>query len=527
MNADLRVQGAFITHYGPPTGRAFTLIHWTINDEGYHFDAITASPQCPHNQLALLTPDEIAGGMVAPGLLEQRLALLNQRSSLRSSRGDPVEVSDDDEPPDLVLTSDSEPEDVDMASQCDDGSGSDDGDFDVADCGLEVPDLAWLLKCPAPPEQPELSSAAATASLSSSSTKKGPSTTVTAQGHHVCSKPAKCSESGSHHLCPKCNSAHYHSASVLVRHMRSCKGSVTAGKIQCEICHAYFNPKQKSAHNLQFHSSKVEQQAEVVTSLVEDLDSSSPSAPSSAHAVAQGPPPHSHWSLKVLQLNIGQGGIKAHKGKLERLLSVHRPDVVLFQETWLSAKDHLTKFFGYEVAARSDRKVGRSANLVRGGGVLILVRPGLKFDSLDPPLDSDDHTTDACGITLFAAKESFEFLNYYVPPIRRQAADQRQQFFNPHVITVGEHTIVGMDLNGHHGEWDDVAQEDDLGLDVFHWLSDHDYHVANTGLPTRYLNEHGTTPDITVTSATLAPKLGWTPLMMGLWTIALSSMQSL
>ena len=59
----------------------------------------------------------------------------------------------------------------------------------------------------------------------------------------------------------------------------------------------------------------------------------------------------------------------AHVAELEYQLEVHRPHVVLIQETWLCKEEKEVQISGYEVISRKDRK-----DIENRGGILVLQR---------------------------------------------------------------------------------------------------------------------------------------------------------
>ena len=133
--------------------------------------------------------------------------------------------------------------------------------------------------------------------------------------------------------------------------------------------------------------------------------------------------------------------------KLAELESKHA-DVVAIQETkWNAGKTY--KLSDYSCVSQS-RGTARQDGPVKGGGVAIFVRNGLKFHRLThSPIHASDTTTEWCAVSVETNKGDVHIYNLYCPPIcERSRNDDRRDNFNPDALPVGNRTLISITASG-------------------------------------------------------------------------------
>ena len=168
------------------------------------------------------------------------------------------------------------------------------------------------------------------------------------------------------------------------------------------------------------------------------------------------------------------------------------------------------KIKGYAVL-RADRTTGRAADKIKGGGVVTLIRESIQYTINKAPVALNDHTTDCLHTTLHLKKRDVEVVNAYIPPIRAGAEDHRQQCFNANCWPTSKNTIILADVNAHTREWDENAEEDERGRDIWDWMTDSNFAAANDGTATRInpSNGTGTSPDVTLIHSSQVKNITW------------------
>ena len=172
---------------------------------------------------------------------------------------------------------------------------------------------------------------------------------------------------------------------------------------------------------------------------------STPPPPTSTQPTNNSPPhpqrtPHEPQNLRILYWNAG-GLSPSHRAELIAFLSNNQYDIILLQETHLSA----TKKFqipGYSTLQR-DRTFGRQGPVSsRGhntsGGVLTLIHSALAFSPISVcSLSSQDPYSDyICVKVLFSNHSPLQFLNLYSSPIRSTPSDSRTRTFSPDLCSL-------------------------------------------------------------------------------------------
>ena len=136
--------------------------------------------------------------------------------------------------------------------------------------------------------------------------------------------------------------------------------------------------------------------------------------------------------------------IVAHLTELEYHLDVHRPHVVMIQETWLDASVEHIKVRNYRVVSRRDRK--ETANR---GGILTLQRND--FNGMVHIKNSDEEERSWHFLNL--GIETFLFANWYRPGATDhddfvKLYDELSEYFYQ-----CSGILIAGDLNIHHKKW--------------------------------------------------------------------------
>lgn len=178
----------------------------------------------------------------------------------------------------------------------------------------------------------------------------------------------------------------------------------------------------------------------------------------------------------------------AHKrAELSLFLESNSIDIGLLQETFLKEKD---KFYmpGYSVV-RMDRKE-------QGGGLMIVVRHGLKFTMVDEkPLKAFEHMS----IKLNAVNGRMYITNIYIRKYERSLTAGLKS-----LLTKNNNIIMG-DWNANHSSWSRTA-DNQIGKKLFELIPYNEYLIHTSAEPT-YTHSNGTqsTIDFIVSNATTIP----------------------
>ena len=176
---------------------------------------------------------------------------------------------------------------------------------------------------------------------------------------------------------------------------------------------------------------------------------------------------------------------------------------------------------GFQPPVVTRRARGRitGAAVIKGGDVAIYVRAGVHLVPLeDRPLAAADDIlsprrktalspTEACGVRILGARP-LDIWCLYRPPIRKSAADQREDNFDPDRLPSDDATIIVGDFNAHHPLWDSACDTvDATGERVADWLDRAGWTALNSGQPT--LLDRQTAPDVAACSTELARRTTW------------------
>jgi len=140
----------------------------------------------------------------------------------------------------------------------------------------------------------------------------------------------------------------------------------------------------------------------------------------------------------------------AHKAELEYSLSVHRPHIVLIQETWLDASTEQVQISGYVEVSRRDRREGEEGEgTANRGGILTLQRED--FGGLVHICNSK--IDERSWHFLRLGMDTLLLANWYRSPsldhngFESLYAETTQYFFEV------SGTLIMGDLNVHHRKW--------------------------------------------------------------------------
>ena len=208
-------------------------------------------------------------------------------------------------------------------------------------------------------------------------------------------------------------------------------------------------------------------------------------------------------TIHVLQANIQS--VLCNLDELRSRIYQENPDVVLLQEDWLPERFG-SRIWGYDWFHRA-RKMPRSTDEPRGGGVSILVR---RFDDRIaceplPDLISPTDSTEVLAVKLHflnpAGPMEIYVINVYRPQVLN---DNRTQEFDLEnmlapILAADQDASIMLcgDANMHSRLWDSYGKEDKLGKDAAFFLSENNFQVWNTGEPTFITKKARTAPDIT------------------------------
>ena len=202
-------------------------------------------------------------------------------------------------------------------------------------------------------------------------------------------------------FCERCKVARFSDQLWLSQHWKSCKGPGPTATLnmQCPKCYAWVACARMSLHLQRFHEKQ----------LPPELPKPPPPKQPLRYKLRR-------WGrLRVLQINVES--LRAHQTELLNLFAEVNADVVLIQETWLRPNDTLS-IKGWQVAARTDRKVSRQEGKeIRGGDILTLIREGVEFRALEEVPMPRGHGAVAHCVEVFASLAvKLLIANVYIPP---------------------------------------------------------------------------------------------------------------
>lgn len=144
--------------------------------------------------------------------------------------------------------------------------------------------------------------------------------------------------------------------------------------------------------------------------------------------------------FKIIQWNCQS--IKSKRSELEFHSANY--DAILLSETWLDDSIDNFKIKGFDTI-RSDRILGK------GGGVAILIRSNIKYQSLqlDPNINSD---IEKCAVRLTWQGKSLILVSICVSPKIQITSEIFKKFFTQ----FNDNVLVGGDFNAHHPSWGDM-----------------------------------------------------------------------
>ena len=217
-------------------------------------------------------------------------------------------------------------------------------------------------------------------------------------------------------------------------------------------------------------------------------------------------------ALAVVVWNVN--GARAHSAALCRLLEEESPDLVLLQESRLTAGVPTPAFAGYNVVRR-DRRIGRNLgpNTSAQGGLLTLVREKLAYTVLPSPAIPPNAALEFLSVKIHLPDGPLAVHNLYRPPARGGAEDRRDGDPQAQRWPWGRRAIFGGDLNA-EGSWSDRPPADRnnaaFGNAVEEEAVLRDTLILNTpGVFTRVEGGNCTSPDVALASGDLAQRATW------------------
>ena len=203
--------------------------------------------------------------------------------------------------------------------------------------------------------------------------------------------------------------------------------------------------------------------------------------------------------LKVMSWNVN--GLRGRSVELQRFLYKYDVDVALVQETKLPPGDY-SFIPGYTIR-HVPREDGSCIH-----GIAAIIKSDVPFQILDEPNVADvDTETQTMTIRIWekAGKHFVDIVNLYRPP------SAHPDNFDANKIKTGNKRIYVADINGHHAEWDDNSDTDNIGRKVIDWIEIHNLRLLNDGRPTYTHNGNGgkSAPDICCTSPDMFPLCDW------------------
>lgn len=175
-------------------------------------------------------------------------------------------------------------------------------------------------------------------------------------------------------------------------------------------------------------------------------------------------------NFKIIHINVNSIIRLSRRHELCNFLDINKPDFVLLNETKLNAK-HKINFQNYETIRR-DRP-----NSVRGGGVAILVRKGIKHREYRIQSINNFKYLETCivSIPMRSNKTLFLVSAYYPSGSNDQffKSEIQQLFFSLNLGNMNNYYVLAGDLNSKHSDWGNVAFNT-KGNILKDWVSNND-----------------------------------------------------
>uniref|UniRef100_A0A1I8IFP6 RNase H domain-containing protein n=1 Tax=Macrostomum lignano TaxID=282301 RepID=A0A1I8IFP6_9PLAT len=186
--------------------------------------------------------------------------------------------------------------------------------------------------------------------------------------------------------------------------------------------------------------------------------------------------------LTIIQWNCDH--FKAKEPELKELVRQQDADVIMLQESKLKAEDELLAWPGYTVL-RADRNRHRQHHSARGGGLVTIIRHGLRFERIQAPVTNSP--LEMLGVRLYFEANSGQ------ATCNMAAAELAQ-------IPGGENLLLAGDWNAHHELWDNNSPRDRRGEELADWMDEQMLTALNDGSTTRtsWDGEHRSSPDVTI-----------------------------
>lgn len=191
-------------------------------------------------------------------------------------------------------------------------------------------------------------------------------------------------------------------------------------------------------------------------------------------------------SLRVAQWNAA--GLTAEK-RISFLRLLPDVDVVLLQELKMTEREAAAfSLAGFQCVMKARNQ--------HGGGVGIIVRDCIPVTKR---LDYRDDRVEMVSADVVLGEHIATLTSAYFPRGRNVTPEALAR-----LADTLPSSIIGMDANAHHPEWDPRLSSDAAGDAVVEFATDYGYTIMNDGAPTR-MSPHGSasTPDVTLARGTI------------------------
>ena len=220
--------------------------------------------------------------------------------------------------------------------------------------------------------------------------------------------------------------------------------------------------------------------------------------------------------IRVLQWNADS--FLSKKEEFRAVITKHKIDVFLVQETKMTQKDKIPTIPGYTILSKPRQQAKGNENN-RGGGLITGVKNTIPYREVE---DIGDCLTEWLTIEIpISNKKAWRISNIYIPPER--ADDCRGSTEGTKVSTKywpsGQEELMAGDFNAHSILWDETLETESnhrgiemkRGEMIEEWLDDRNMSVLNNGKTTHTNRRTGkeSTPDITIVHSDQSDRYQW------------------
>ena len=205
------------------------------------------------------------------------------------------------------------------------------------------------------------------------------------------------------------------------------------------------------------------------------------------------------YNTHIYQWNTN--GLITHFQEFKHTIQTLQPHIMCVQETHLKPSDHYTLQFYPYTLIRKDHPA-----CTRRGGVATYIKHNIPHKDTTPNTTSDIQT-----LEIYINSQTITLINCYFPP----ADDNFDTKLNDldHILNNTHTPIILLgDFNSHHPLWESSTRTDTRGHKIHNLIHNHHLVCLNTGhhtLPSRYIPQQDTTPDITFASPQISRSSQW------------------